>query len=179
MIKKIRLAAITVLLSITLTACAAPGGTSPTLVLPWEDTGNTSVSITKEDVDDIKAADYDNDLDGLCAYLKDSYIVAGDPVEMSYAVIDAEGGYKYSFKYRSSELHIELYSFDLEELTQRAETNLKSVRDTGKFTVLETEVSAVISDSGKYIMIYSDSSGSDENKAQEDRAVELFQGFYK
>lgn len=180
MIKKIILTVSVLVMIFALSACGTTGQSLTELVLPGEGTETSGASGVEEKVDleAIKASDYDDTLDGLREYMKDSYIVTGDAVEMSYDVIGATGGYKYQFTYRTSTVQVELYSFDPDNLSDTARENLNSIKENGTFTVLETEVSAYISDNGKYIMIYSDASSDEENKQQQERAVELFKSFY-
>lgn len=177
MIKKILLAASAVIMILSLSACGTGTQALPELVLPGEGTESSGVE-EEVDLDAIKASDYEDTLDGLLEYMKDSYIVAGDSTEMSYDVIGASGGYRYQFTYRSSTVQVELYSFDLDNLSETAQKNLSSIKENGTFTVLENEVKAYTSDNGKYIMIYTDASSDEENVQQRDRAVELFTNFY-
>ena len=175
--KKLLLMITAIITAMLLSSCAGGGQQLPELVLPDEG-AESSGSLAEPELDDIKDSDYADDIEGLKTYMKDIHAVTGDPVEMSWEVIGADGGYKYSFTYRTSNVQTELYSFDLDNLTDEAEASLKSIREDGKFTVLETEVNAYISDSGKYVMIYTDASNDAENTEQKDRVVESFQAFH-
>ena len=43
--------------------------------------------------------------------------------------------------------------------------------------MLDDQVPALLSDNGKYMMIYTDADDSEENTAQRERVAALFQGF--
>ena len=179
MLKKVLLLATAAFMAVALTACGGRANMAE-LVLPEEGTAaaGSKAEDTSEDYKDIDYKEYENNLDGLCKYMEDSYIVSGEPIEMSYDVIGAQGGVKYSFTYRSKPVQVELYSFDLDSISEKTKQNLENIKNGKPFKVLETQVTAVSSDSGEYIMIYSDNSTDDENEQQKNRAEELLEGFY-
>ena len=82
---------------------------------------------------------------------------------------------RYRFTYNGSTVQVELYEFDLENLDEKGKACLDSVKETGKFTVLDNEVPAILN--GKYLMIYTDTSKKDENTAQKERVEQLFADF--
>lgn len=175
--KRIWLTAAILLLSLSFAACGGAGQPTADLVLPWTDSRESSQTVSLEDVEAISDGDYAHDLTGLVAYLKDSYLLAGEPLEMSYDVLDAVSGEKYSFTFRSSMVSVELYEFDMDHLTEKAKGYLADVKENGHFTILDTMVDAEISENGKYLMIYNDGKKDDENQEQKARAVEIFKAF--
>lgn len=163
MVKKIVWMLAGVLLLMGLSACGGVGQSFPALELPEDG----QIQMNKMGRPDT--------LEGLCEYLADGLAFAGDPVEMSYKEIGAIAGVRYRFTYNGSTVQVELYEFDLENLDEKGKACLDSVKETGKFTVLDNEVPAVLN--GKYLMIYTDTSKKDENTAQKERVEQLFADF--
>ena len=163
MVKKIGWMLAGVLLLMGLSACGGVGQSLPALEMPEDG----QIQMNKMGRPDT--------LEGLCEYLADGLAFAGDPVEMSYKEIGAIAGVRYRFTYNGSTVQVELYEFDLENLDEKGKACLDSVKETGKFTVLDNEVPAVLN--GKYLMIYTDTSKKDENTAQKERVEQLFADF--
>ncbi len=118
---------------------------------------------------------YDATLDGLCSYMKDNGAVAGESVEMSYKEIGAAGGVRYRFKFDGSTVQAEFYQFDPDNLDQRAQECLSSVKEKGFFTILGNEVPAVLN--GDFLMIYTDPDKDEANAAQAEKVEALFKDF--
>lgn len=148
---------------LSLTACGGTGQSLPRLELPEDG----QIQMNKMGRPDT--------LDGLCEYMADGMAFAGDPVEMSYKEIGAIGGVRYRFTYNGSTVQVELYEFDPDNLDEKGKECLDSVKEKGKFTVLDNEVPAVLN--GKYMMIYTDASKKEENTAQKERVEQLFKDF--
>ncbi len=164
----------------TLAGCMPGTGgaavTATEIILPTE--AEVSEGETKPtELEVMDPAKYESSLAGLEKYLKDSYIIAGDPLEMTAIAIGAVKGDKFVVTYQKEQAQIELYEFDLNNLSDMAQTTLDSVKTNGKFTMLDQEINAYISDSGKYIMIYSVNEANDAIKKQKERAVEVFKKF--
>jgi len=167
------------LLILSFTACGSGQTTSTvSLVLPGEESSVESSGLAESsEVPVTNANEVEDNLDGLSEYLKGNFAVAGEKETMSFDVIGAVNGYKYAFTYNSKNVQVEIYEFDLDNPNAEGKACLESVKANGTFTVLEKEVSAVISDSGKYIMIYTDNDGDEKNVAQKERVQELFKDF--
>ena len=80
----------------------------------------------------------------------------------------------------SSVFNIELYQYDPNNLNETAQRYLDEVKSTGKITVLENfdSISAMLSDNGKYLLIYSDGSTDEENlqyKAKVEEVVKTYE----
>lgn len=157
----------TLALAFTLTACAGQVEQLATL-----STSSESSGIEREPVD---AADFSDDLDGLCKYMEASQAVAGEKDYMSYKEIGAIDGCRYRFKYDGGTIQAEFYEFDLENLDEKGQECVNSVNEKGSFTVLGNEAPAVLS--GKYLMVYADSDSDEVNKAHKDEVLELFNNF--
>lgn len=180
MFKKITLGMLTALLALSMTACAGVAAENlSTLTLPGEETGSSTASSlgAPAEVEEMKDTEAPDNLEGLCKFLEGNHAVAGDKTQMSYEVIGAVDGYKYRFKYNAKTVQVEVYEYDLKNLNDTAKTALNEMKESGSFTVLDRQVGAVISENGKYVMVYSDESNEEKNNAQKERVLELFQGF--
>lgn len=122
-----------------------------------EQAGTSSTGGETASAVSVNPDDYTDNLTGLAECLQAAGYISGDPLEMEASFIGAQSGRKYAFMYNDS-----------------AEV-LKSVDETGKFTVLSTEVEAT--HAGRYLMIYSDASDKQENTARRDAVLELFRNF--
>lgn len=129
--------------------------------------------------------DYPDTLEGLCEYMADmgyGYDFedgkkgkdATDPVYMKADLIGAESGYKYSYTYDGKNGVLELYHY-----TDTDNQWYKQIKEEGKLTISDEieggTVDAILSSSGKYVMIHSyDSKNDDRINA----AKEVFLEFY-
>ncbi len=134
--------------------------------------------------DEIKVENYENTLDGLCAYFADmGYAYAmpettgdemTDPVVMKADMIGADKGYKFTYNYDGETVVMELYSY-----TDTNNAFYKEAKNEGKITVTEEleegTVDVVLSTNGKYLMIYNDAA---ENAEREAEIVKAFKEFY-
>ena len=128
---------------------------------------------------EVSQDDYEDSLDGLCKYLKDSEIISGDATEMRADMIGAEAGNMYVHSFEGGSVTVELYAYDLDHLNDTGKSMLDSIKKNGTFTLLGTETPAILSDNGKYLMIYKDAKNDDVNVAQKARAEKLFREFKK
>lgn len=167
MIRKILLFAGAAALALTLTACGGQVEQLDTLEAPSESSG-----VEREPV---SAADFSDDLDGLCKYMETNKAVAGEKDYMSYKEIGAIDGCRYRFKYDGGTVQAEFYEFDLDNLDEKGRECVGSVTEKGSFTVLGNEAPAVLN--GKYLMVYTDSDNDEANAAHKDEVLKLFNGF--
>ena len=179
MVKKLLALAAAACLAFTLAACGSTGTSLPSLTLP----GGESSAVSGEEagetaLEPVEDTGFSDDLEGLCQYMEENYAVAGEKEEMSYQEIGAIGGYRYLFTYNGASLQVGFYQFDLEDLNEKAQACLDSVKAQGTFTILDNQVPAVLSDNGKYLMIYTDAKDDDTSNAQRQRVEELFRGFH-
>ena len=178
MMKRLLVLGLSILLVLSLAACGATTEQLPTLALPESSASSgEESSAAQEEPAAVSDADYEDNLDGLCQYMETCYAVTGEPVEMAYDIIGAVAGVRYRFQYNGVTLQVEFYEFDLDNFGERGQECLDSVRETGEFTMLDDQVPALLSDNGKYMMIYTDADDSEENTAQRERVAALFQGF--
>lgn len=107
-------------------------------------------SIVNENVTD---ESFDDNLSGLVAYLTEAGVITGNTENMQAGIIGATNGVRFNAK----EYSIELYEYDLSNLNEAAQTTLASVREKGSFELLGFEAKAMLSDSGKYLMVFNES----------------------
>lgn len=175
--KKIILAIMAATMIFSCTACAGSSA-------------QVEVVYTSEapDANTIKADDYEDSLDGLAKYL----IALGyapkntAATKMLAETIGAKDGIRYVFAVNSSSVDLELYEYDTENLNDRAKEVLEDVKKNGEFTLFadpdtgETQTfEATLSDSGKYLMIYMDSSSDENNVARKNDIIEVVKSFKK
>lgn len=114
-------------------------------------------------------------IDALADYfIADGLIKEDTKAEVAPQVIGAKEGLRYTAQVGSSSFNIEFYEFDVNNLNETAEKTLSSIRETGQFELLNTKVNAVISNNGKYIMIYDDKSDNPDNLAEKEKNTEIF-----
>lgn len=173
-IRKLAALLLAVVLCASLAACAAPQTSVETL----------ETSSTTEDGEPITTekdpADFEMDVDGMCDYFEASGLVAGERVQMSYDVIGAVNGYKYTYQYNDSSVQLELYEFPTENIPEAAQTVIDSVRENGSFEILDNTVPAQLSESGRFMIIYTDAkaeSGDEVSVAHRDHVMACFTAF--
>ena len=137
----------------------------------------------------VKQSDYNNDLEGLEKYLNALGYIPDDckPVEMTLcSVIGAKDGDRYIFNVNGTNVAIELYEYDTDDLNEDAQRVLDEIKETGKFHVFKDKsidgdntYPAIISDNGKYMMIYNDPSKETQNITQKNTVEATFKSFYK
>ena len=101
--------------------------------------------------------------------------VSGTPSEMNGALIGAN---ELGHRYVSGTITAEFYEYDLENLNETAETVRASVEANGTFEIVGQTVSNVyLSDSGKYLMIYTNANTDETNTALTQAAIAAFKSF--
>lgn len=130
-------------------------------------------------VENISQDAYEDNLEGLMGYFKDKGYIAGEPISMSAGLIGAKEGYRYQFIYSKAKISVELYEYDLNNLSDVANEVLNGVKENGKVTVQGTSVDAVVSDNGKYLMIYTKDKDDDESIQREEEVINEFRSFKK
>lgn len=192
MMKKLLALGLSLGLILSLAGCGVTGEQLPALVLESSssqqsgaetsavESGGESSQVSQEETElqVVPHTEFEDTIDGLCEFLTANKAVAGDPTEMAYETIGAVEGYRYRFTFGSGTVQVEVYAYDLENLSEEATKVLDSVKETGTFQMLDKEVSAVLSDNGRYLMIYTDAGKSEQNTQQKERVEELFKGFY-
>ena len=161
----------------SLTACGMGGEVSS--AVSGTESGSASSALTPKAESEVA-----DSLDGLAEFMLTNGYVSGEKAEMKGDFIGAkETGYKYLFSAAggTSNVRVELYEYDPENLNDTAKAVLESVKANGSFDLIgQTVTGAYISNSGKYLMLYVDTSlndGAAENIELRDKAVKAFQEF--
>ena len=138
--------------------------------------------------DKVNLDDYENTFDGLVNYFKKiGYILckengnsAATETDLNAEVINAKQGKRFQFSYNSStstNVTVELYELYTGENATPSDA-VEQIKKNGKFDVLGIdEFEAYLSNNEKYIMIYTDTKDSDENKTRKESAIKLFKDF--
>ena len=152
--------------------------------------GQKAAVATGDEAASQNASDYENNFEGLCNYLASfGYINPVDEnADVTFTVMDASligaaKGRRFT-EQTMKKANIEIYEYsDTKNAT--ADEVLKSVKDNGTFSILELpEVNALLSDNGKYLMVYKDQT-IDESKTDADNyklreeIIEKFKEFHK
>lgn len=173
--KKILAMLMVAVLSISLCGCMSTKSTTPQIPTVTEPASADEVAYTS----------YANTLRGLCEYMADKGYVYDlpeatgdelkDPVKMDASFIGADEGYKFTYMFGDKTITVELYSFSKTdgEYYQQAKAEGKVTIATD---IKNGTVNAVVSDSGKYMMMYSDAGNRADREA---KIVEDFKTFYK
>lgn len=169
--KKIVVFCMITLSAFLITACGAGDIQRP-------DTQNNNV-VNEESKPEIHISqdDYESNINGIKKYFEDSEYVYNDPVKMSAQFIGAKEGYRYQFKYEKSMITVELYEFDIDNLNDTANRVINSINSNGYFMMDKTEVNAIMSNNGKYMIIYRDDSKNNENQNRKNEIIENFKTF--
>lgn len=129
----------------------------------------------------VTADKFDDNLQGLEKYLTAAAQLSGTPTATQANVIGAKKGDRYIYGNNGGKnnMTVELYEYDPSSLNDTAQKRLAEAKSSGKLTILDQQVNAVVSDSGKYLMIYRNTASGDADKAYEKELVQLFSGFKK
>ena len=148
---------------------------------------------TGDEAKSLKASDYKDDFNGLCTYLSAyGYI---NPLEdnkgvtytvMKAEIIGAKQGRRFTAK-KSKDTTIEIYEYDLKKLDDTAKDVIESVKNDGTFINLvgETVDDVYMSNNGKYLMIYNDTTINADTKEDDDNyktradIVKKFKAFHE
>ncbi|MDO4459668.1 MAG: hypothetical protein Q4C42_06245 [Clostridia bacterium] len=169
-IKKILALMLVLCMAMAFTGCVSTSGTSSS------STAKIEISEEEQNPD---MSSYTNDFAGIVDYLTVCEVLAGEGEEMAHDFIGAVNGAKFSYKYEGTTVTCEIYEFDTENLNEKAEETIASVKENGTFSALHENVEAVLSDSDKFLMVYrnSDDEKDDVQKAFTERTMEKFTSF--
>lgn len=123
----------------------------------------------------------EDNLKGLCEYLDAKGYLSDSSTEMKASMIGAKSGIRYTVSLNGTDnIKIELYEFDLANLSEEATSVIESVKKDGTFTIVGLKAEgAMMSENGKYMMVYTDSVENEENTQREKEVKEAFAEFKK
>ncbi len=176
--KKILVGFLGVLSAISLAGCAGSGQSLEKLSTE-----------SAPDADTIKASDYANNLEGLEKYLTAlNYIPKeAQATEMLSNVIGAKSGHRYNFIVDNATVIVELYEYDTDNIGEEGKCVIDEVKKNGEFYVFGEDTKldgneaypADLSDNGKYLLIYTDTSTDIANVQRKADFTEKVKAFYK
>ena len=138
-------------------------------------TGSSQSASSEETSSAVTETDVQDSLLGLEEFMIAQGYVSGTPSEMNGALIGAN---ELGHRYVSGTITAEFYEYDLENLNETAETVRASVEANGTFEIVGQTVSNVyLSDSGKYLMIYTNANTDETNTALTQAAIAAFKSF--
>lgn len=172
--KKVILFVLTMVLAISFTGCIGGGSKLPGVM-------------THEgaDIKKVDASKYKNDLEGLEEYLKKLKYLPEDvtAVDMMSEVIGAKAGERYNFTVDNSTVFVELYEYDTDNMNADAKRVTAEAKKDGKIKVLSdddnAEFPAVLSSSGKFLVMYTDNSTNEGNAARKKNFTDAVKNFHK
>ena len=180
--KKILLSAVAVLLiAVSFASCYDPyAGVKDKSKIATSEAATASETETKAKEKTVSDTDYKDNYEGLRDYMKAYGFIKTDNkdniTEMKAELIGAEKGYKYT----DGDTRVELYSFNLSKENATRDKVISSVKEKGTFTLYSTEVTAYLSDNGKYLMVYSNAAADDKNSdayKTKEKAIKAFKAF--
>lgn len=175
--KKIWIISVAAVLALTLSACGVGDVGS---VSSQSASSAASSQAPVSSAPKVEDSSVENNLSGLQKYLEGNASVTGTAEKMQADIIGAVDGVRYKYGYSgNNNVSLELYEYDLTKLNATAQKVISDVKSSGQFTVLDQKVDAVLSDNGKYLMIYKNSSTDSGNKAYTEQIKKLFQEFKK
>ncbi len=132
------------------------------------------------DADTIKASDYTNNLEGLEKYLValDYIPKKSEPTEMLS---------RYNFIVDNATVIVELYEYDTDNIGEEGKRVIDEIKTNGEFYVFGKDTKldgneaypADLSDNGKYLLIYTDTSTDIANVQRKADFTEKVKAFYK
>ena len=194
--KKILAFMLLVVLALSLCACSSSStATQPKLAEVKGEVGTPDEFVLDATADQVEVNKYADDIVGLCEYLADKNCISevnydskakkltvDEDVKDSLIVakaelIGAEAGYKFTYTYDGGSVVVEVYKYK--------DTNnkwYKQAKAEGKIT-LSDEIEngtfdAILSDNGKYVMIYNDSVEGEARTERREAVIKVFNSFY-
>lgn len=184
--KKVILLALAAAMLLSFSGCSGAYDTTPSSASSSGSTSSSSSSSSASTSPNssvssqIDEGSVDNTLQGLEKYLTGKGVIQGTSTQMDASYIGAKNGDKYKYSYEGKDnVTVELYEYDTSSLNDTANKVINSVKKDGKFTILEHDVKATISDNGKYLMIYTDTANGEKNTAHQTDAEKIFKAFKK
>lgn len=174
--KKIWIISIAAVLAMSLSACGAGDvGSSSSRSASSETSSQTAASSSAPKVE---ASSVSDDLSGLQKYLVANASITGSPEDMRKDMIGAKSGVRYKYGYSGKDnVMLELYEYDPSNLNATAQKVISDVKTSGQFTLMDQKIGAVLSDSGKYLMIYKNTATDSANQSYTAQIKKLFTSF--
>lgn len=128
------------------------------------------------------AKNYEKNLDGFIKYMTDNEFISGEGTELTSAAIGASSGRRFTISTPVSKHTIELYEYT-DQTSDAAQKTIANARKDGSFHLFESTenvtqyTTAAVSEDGRFLMLYTDSSEKDEKNDTCLAAVEAVKKF--
>lgn len=180
--KKALIIAAAAALAVACTGCGvgdvAVSGTEPAVSSAASAISSQASSSEAAPASSVDPTKYDDSLKGLATYLGACGYIEGNGDAMRSELIGAKSGYRYSGSVdKKQTVTAEFYEYDPANLNDTAKKVLDEVKQKGSFTLFEKNIPAVVSDSGKYLMIYKDSASGEANETRKKAVLEKFKTY--
>lgn len=125
---------------------------------------------------------YEKTFDGFVQYMTDNEFVSGDGVELTAAAIGANVGKRFTVSSGVSKHTVELYEYT-DQTSEAAVKTINNARADGSFHLFESTETmtkntlAVVTDDGRFLMLYTDASESDGVAEQKQAAADAVKAF--
>ena len=109
---------------------------------------------------------YEDSFLDLITYMTEAGIIKGEGTDLTANAIGAKQGKRFTMSVGPSKYYIELYEYT-DQTTDKAKSVIENARNDHSFSLFDITESvtqntyAVVSDNGKYLLLYSDTSTSD------------------
>lgn len=171
--------AVTLLAAAMLAGCS--DGAPNTTVSNTSSAASDTESVAQSETADGKYAD---SFDGFVQYMTDNGFVSGDPVDTTASAIGAVQGKRFTMSSGTAKIYVELYEFPTSNLSDTASTTIENARNDGTFSIYNytsatQNTVAAVTDDGRFLMLYTDSSTSEDNITNREEAVKAVKSFGK
>ncbi|MBQ1546571.1 MAG: hypothetical protein IIZ59_03460 [Clostridia bacterium] len=128
------------------------------------------------------ADEYEKNLEGFIQYMSDNDFISGEGTELTSAAIGASSGRRFTVSTPVSRHTIELYEYT-DQTSDIAKKTIANAKKDGSFHLFESTenvtqyTTAVVTDDGRFLMLYTDSSEGDGKNEQRQAAVEAVKNF--
>lgn len=174
-------------IAIALMATMIFAGCNDTTATTSDTTSATSSNQAVIEGNEVQASDYEKTFEGFVQYMTDCKYIKGEGEDLTAAAIGAKQGKRFIISAGTSKIYIELYEFDANaaETSDKAKQTIENARKDGTFTLFEnteTETQntlAAVSEDGRFLMLYTDTSTNEKNIAAKNGAAETVKEFSK
>ena len=184
--KKILAFMLVIVMAFSLAACGGSGSSEKTVktlegtVGTPDEFGLVEVASTSDEATNDEATTpekkYNNNIKGLCAYLKDKNCVfdIADAIVATASLIGADEGYKFVYEFEGGSIDLEVYSYSDKE-NQWYKQAVAEGKVTLSDEVENSTFEATVSENGKYLLVYNDSKNRED---REEAVLAVFNSFH-
>lgn len=141
-------------------------------------TAAQQATVPQENMVTISKLKDSKNLEGMAVKLQKDECISDSAVKTDAEVIGAKVGYRFTDA-KNADVSIEIYEFDKQNLSEKANETVNSIEKDGKFNVLGREINAKMSTNGKYAIVYTDAKldSGEENEERQERKDAVLKTF--